>query len=140
MLTMPARRPDCRVNAYGRSGDEKGYAPRDESRARRRRRGAGRPRPRRHAQEERLRDPHVRRRRLHAERQYGRRGGLLLRVGKDRYGWALQQPHAREMEMRGKPVEGYVRIDIVDLDDEALNAWLKEAVTFVGTLPKKAKT
>ncbi len=64
--------------------------------------------------------------------------GLLLRVGKDRYGWALQQPQAREMEMRGKPVEGYVRVDASALDEATLAGWIREAVAFVATLPKKA--
>ena len=37
--------------------------------------------------------------------------GLLVRVGKDAHGAALAQPHAQAMEMRGRPMEGYVFVD-----------------------------
>jgi TfoX/Sxy family transcriptional regulator of competence genes len=64
--------------------------------------------------------------------------GLLLRVGKDRYHEALAWPGARPMEMRGRTMEGYVYIDPPVPTNEALNAWLAEAVAFVRTLPVKA--
>jgi len=64
--------------------------------------------------------------------------GLLLRVGKDRYRDALAWPGARPMEMRGRTMEGYVYIDPPVPTNDALKAWLDEAVAFVKTLPVKA--
>jgi TfoX/Sxy family transcriptional regulator of competence genes len=64
--------------------------------------------------------------------------GLLLRVGKDRHHHALEQPGARPMEMRGRVMEGYVRVDPAALDRKSLKAWLDEALAFVRALPAKA--
>ena len=64
--------------------------------------------------------------------------GLLLRVGKDRYRDALAWPGARPMETRGRTMEGYVYIDPPVPTNDALKAWLDEAVAFVKTLPVKA--
>jgi TfoX/Sxy family transcriptional regulator of competence genes len=64
--------------------------------------------------------------------------GLLLRVGKDRQEDALARPGARPMEMRGRTMEGYVYIDPPALTDSALKTWLRMAVDFVRTLPRKA--
>ena len=64
--------------------------------------------------------------------------GLLLRVGKDSYHDALAWPGARPMELRGRLMEGYVYIDPPVLTNDALKAWLDEALAFVKTLPVKA--
>lgn len=64
--------------------------------------------------------------------------GLLLRVGKERYRDALARNGARPMEMRGRPVEGYVRVDARSLSDTALRDWVTLARAFVATLPPKA--
>jgi TfoX/Sxy family transcriptional regulator of competence genes len=66
------------------------------------------------------------------------RRGLLLRVGKDRYAEALAWRGARPTQMRGRPVLGYVSVDPSTLTDGALRTWLREASTFVKTLPPKA--
>src|SRR5712691_11574041 len=66
------------------------------------------------------------------------RRGLLVRVGKDRQGDALAQPGARPMVMRGRTMEGYIRIDPLALNDQVLPKWLQLAVAFVRTLPPKA--
>lgn len=65
--------------------------------------------------------------------------GLLLRVGKERHDEALTKPGARPMEMRGRTMEGYVRVDPEALKGKALKTWLDEAACFVKTLPPKAK-
>ncbi len=65
--------------------------------------------------------------------------GLLLRVGKERYSEALARSGARPMEMRGRPVEGYVRIDPGGLTDAALLGWLALARAYVETLPPKVR-
>jgi TfoX/Sxy family transcriptional regulator of competence genes len=63
--------------------------------------------------------------------------GLLLRVGKERYGAALAWPGARPMEMRGRKMEGYVYVDPPVPTSDSLKAWLDEAVAFVKTLRVK---
>jgi TfoX/Sxy family transcriptional regulator of competence genes len=65
--------------------------------------------------------------------------GLLLRVGKERYGEALTRSGARPMEMRGRPVEGYVRVDPSGLNEAALLSWLALARAYVETLAPKAR-
>jgi hypothetical protein len=42
------------------------------------------------------------------------------------------------MEMRGKPMEGYVFVDPATLDGESLSMWAGLAVDYVSTLPGKA--
>jgi hypothetical protein len=66
------------------------------------------------------------------------REGLLVRVGGDARAEALARPGARPMEMRGRAMRGYVVVDAAGLSERALERWLEEAATFVGTLPPKA--
>jgi hypothetical protein len=42
------------------------------------------------------------------------------------------------MVMRGRTMEGYIRVDAATLNERALRTWLKLAVAFVQTLPAKA--
>ena len=64
--------------------------------------------------------------------------GLLVRVGKDRQGQALAKPGTRQMEMRGRPMDGYIYLDPpIELD--AVRAWVDMAIAFVRTLPPKTK-
>ncbi len=65
------------------------------------------------------------------------RRGLLLRVGTDRYREALARPGARSVEMQGREMRGYVRVDPSVLSKAALTTWLQEASAFVLTLPPK---
>jgi TfoX/Sxy family transcriptional regulator of competence genes len=64
--------------------------------------------------------------------------GLMLRVGKDQAPQALTRPGTRQIEMRGRPMEGYIRVDPAGLDDKSLREWLALATAFVKTLPAKA--
>ena len=66
------------------------------------------------------------------------RNALLVRVGKERNAEALRKPGARPMEMRGKPLDGYVMVDRAVLDDKALAGWIALARAYVQTLPSKA--
>jgi TfoX/Sxy family transcriptional regulator of competence genes len=65
------------------------------------------------------------------------RRGLLLRVGKDRQAEALAQSGARPMVMRGRAMEGYVYVDPPALNKQAVQNWLRPAVAYVQTLPRK---
>jgi TfoX/Sxy family transcriptional regulator of competence genes len=64
--------------------------------------------------------------------------GLLLRVGRERYEAALARPAASRVEMRGRTMAGYIRVDPQTLTDRSLEAWLAEASAFVRSLPPKA--
>jgi TfoX/Sxy family transcriptional regulator of competence genes len=66
--------------------------------------------------------------------------GLLARVGKDHQGDALKQAGARPMVMRGRTIEGYIRVEPSALTHQALRELLRLAVTFVQTLPPKKNT
>jgi len=63
--------------------------------------------------------------------------GLMLRVGKERQGEALSRPGTREVIMRGRAVEGYIRVDPAAVDEAAIDDWVRLAATFVKTLPPK---
>ena len=63
--------------------------------------------------------------------------GLLLRVGKERQHEALAQPGIRPMEMRGRRMQGYVYADPPPASDDAVKAWLMQALDYVRTLPPK---
>jgi TfoX/Sxy family transcriptional regulator of competence genes len=63
--------------------------------------------------------------------------GLMLRVGKEQAPNALTRPGTRQIEMRGRPMEGYIRVDPSGIDDNSLREWLKLATSFVKTLPVK---
>ena len=63
---------------------------------------------------------------------------LMVRVGPDLYGEALQRPHAREMDFTGKALKGFIYVDsgAVSEDDE-FNGWITDALDFVHGLPPK---
>ena len=65
-------------------------------------------------------------------------GGLLVRVGKEAYADALEQPGAGPMMFTGKEMPGFVDVagDALE-DDEALREWIDRARAFVTTLPPK---
>ena len=68
------------------------------------------------------------------------RDNLMLRLGPDLAATALERPHVRPMEMTGTRMKSIVLVVAAGLeDDEALQAWVDEAVAFVGTLPPKKR-
>ena len=64
--------------------------------------------------------------------------GLLVRVGKEGQREALSRPGAAPMVMRGRTMEGYVRVDWRALDEGTIRSWGDLAIAFVRTLPPKA--
>jgi hypothetical protein len=66
--------------------------------------------------------------------------GLLLRVGKVQQSAALARPGARTMQMKGRTMEGYIRVDPPALEDRAVQAWIRLALPHVLSLPPKAET
>lgn len=67
-----------------------------------------------------------------------RDGGILLRVGPARADVLLDRPGTEVMMMRGRPMEGWLRVRGATLDDDAVLAqWVAEGVTFAHTLEPK---
>ena len=66
---------------------------------------------------------------------------LMVRVGPERYGESLKQPHVRPMDFTGKPMAGYVFVAPAGVsEEETLAAWIRHGLAFASTLPeKKAK-
>jgi TfoX/Sxy family transcriptional regulator of competence genes len=65
-------------------------------------------------------------------------GGLMVRADPAHEDELLATPHARPMEMRGRPLSGWLRVDPDGLGDEgALAAWVDRAVAYARSLPAK---
>ena len=63
---------------------------------------------------------------------------ILVRVGPDAYPAALQRPHAREMDMTGRPMRGMVMVGSEGIaEDGDLRRWLQQGLAFAGALPPK---
>jgi TfoX/Sxy family transcriptional regulator of competence genes len=66
------------------------------------------------------------------------RGGLLVRVGPDRAAAAEARPHASAAVMRGRTMNGWVRVDDAGIRTKRqLEKWVRESVAFARTLPAK---
>ncbi len=64
--------------------------------------------------------------------------GGLYRVGKGAMGEALALDGVAQMEMGGRKMGGFVRLELAAMDDSALRVRLLEmALAFVATLPPK---
>ena len=67
-----------------------------------------------------------------------RAGSLLVRLGKDRDGWALQIAGVAPMEMQGRRMQGWVRAAPEVYGNDALRQKLIDAtLEFVQSLPRK---
>ena len=63
---------------------------------------------------------------------------LLVRVARDDYDAMLALPHARQMDLTGRPMRGFVVVDAEGVaEDDALEAWVERGVDVVRTLPPK---
>ena len=66
------------------------------------------------------------------------RDDLMVRVGPDDYGAALDEPHVREMDFTGRPLRGFVYVSPEGIDlDRDLDGWVARAVRFASSLPRK---
>ena len=67
------------------------------------------------------------------------RGGLMVRVGREATGDALAKPHTEAVEMRGRPMQGWVRVAPEGLKSKReLRSWVNRAVALARGLPPKA--
>ena len=64
--------------------------------------------------------------------------GLIIRVGPEAYASALELKHAREMDITGKPMKGFVLVDPMGVETKtSLTRWIQRGIAFVDTLPPK---
>jgi hypothetical protein len=67
------------------------------------------------------------------------KGGLLLRVDPDRTDELLDPPHVGRFVMRGREMDGWLRVDPAAVDtEERLTKWVGLGVAYVRTLPPKS--
>jgi len=67
-----------------------------------------------------------------------REGGLLLRIDPEQTDALVSAPHARPFVMRGRDLDGWLRIDPDGLaTDDDLAHWVSRGVTYARSLPPK---
>jgi TfoX/Sxy family transcriptional regulator of competence genes len=65
-------------------------------------------------------------------------GGLMVRVDRDQTDALLAKPHARPFEMRGREMQGWLRVDDEGLRTKRqLEPWVKRGVAYARALPPK---
>ncbi len=65
-------------------------------------------------------------------------GGVLVRVDPTQSDTLLATTNARPMEMRGRPMQGWLRVEAADVATEpALEGWVKRGMTYARSLPAK---
>jgi len=68
------------------------------------------------------------------------KNGFSVRVGADAYEAALQEKHAREMDLTGVPLKGLVFVEPEGIRTKAmLTQWVDRGMGFTSTLPTKKK-
>jgi TfoX/Sxy family transcriptional regulator of competence genes len=66
-------------------------------------------------------------------------GGILVRVDPARSQKLVSTTKAQPMVMRGKPMDGWLRVDAEDVREKRqLAAWVKRSVTYARSLPVKS--
>jgi TfoX/Sxy family transcriptional regulator of competence genes len=67
-----------------------------------------------------------------------REGGLMVRVDPDTTGTLLAEPHARPFEMRGRALDGWLRVDAEGVRTKRqLAPWVERGVAHARSLPPK---
>jgi TfoX/Sxy family transcriptional regulator of competence genes len=65
---------------------------------------------------------------------------LIVRLGPDEGDEALKEPHVKEFDITGRPMKGWVLVELEGIEnDEQLKDWIERATIFVRTLPAKEK-
>jgi hypothetical protein len=66
-------------------------------------------------------------------------GGLLLRCDPEETDALVNEPHADRFVMRGRAMDGWLRIDSEGVEsDAALKRWVDVGVSYARTLPPKS--
>jgi hypothetical protein len=67
-------------------------------------------------------------------------GGLLIHCSKEETEALLAKPGARPFEMRGREMNGWLRVDAESVSTKReLDPWVMESVAFARRLPPKKK-
>ena len=65
-------------------------------------------------------------------------GGLMVRVDPEETDALVAKPHARPFEMRGRPMQGWLRVDAEGVRTKRqLEPWVKRGVAYARSLPSK---
>src|SRR4051794_15807179 len=65
-------------------------------------------------------------------------GGLMVRVDPDETDALVAKPHARPFEMRGRAMQGWLRVDTEGVRTKRqLEPWVKRGVAYARSLPAK---
>ena len=66
------------------------------------------------------------------------KGGMLVRIDPKESDEAIARPHATLMEMGGRTMAGWIRVDAAGFKSERqLETWVNRALAYVKTLPAK---
>ena len=66
------------------------------------------------------------------------KGGLMVRVDPEETDALLEQPGAAPFEMRGRPMDGWLRVDAAAVRTDAeLTAWVERGAAYARSLPPK---
>src|SRR5690349_15833803 len=66
------------------------------------------------------------------------KGGMLVRIDPEESDEAIGRPHARLMEMGGRTMAGWIRVDAAGLKSERqLASWVSRSLAYVKRLPAK---
>ena len=67
-----------------------------------------------------------------------REGGLMVRFDPDESDALLAKPHTRPFEMRGRALDGWLRVDPEGLGTKrGLEPWVRRGVAYARSLPAK---
>ena len=70
----------------------------------------------------------------------GGQGGLLVRIDPEDPEDLAGTPHTRPMEMRGRPMRGWLRVDAEGVRfQRQLEPWVKRGVAYARSLPPKPR-
>ena len=65
-------------------------------------------------------------------------GGLMVRVNPEETDELVAKPHARPFEMRGRPMQGWLRVDDEGVRTKRqLEPWVRRGVEYARSLPPK---
>ena len=64
---------------------------------------------------------------------------LMVRVGPDAHEAALKAPHAKPMDITGRPLRGFVFVMPPGVKGVALKTWIERGVRYASSLPAKRK-
>lgn len=65
-------------------------------------------------------------------------GGILVRVDPDETSSLLAEPQVVRMEMRGRPMDGWLRVNSeAVVTQEAMRNWVERGVAYARSLPEK---